>query len=322
MRLVLAASLAVVLSGCGTASGLADRDQLAPAAKPGVNGGSASAGNPGTGKPGTGKPSTNESGTNESGAGAPAPDAAIPANPAKLAAGLEATTTALYRGIDAWTRSKAAQPPQDVVLYALHHQRIYRTLARNAKLSAAVIAKLPKPIAAEARDNAKAVGKLLSMARPISDARRKKMRLAEAEPAATLRGHMVKAEKRFGVEWEVLAAIMLVETKFGRVRSASSTGAQGPMQFMPGTWKAYGMGGDVQNAKDAIMAAANYLKATGAPRNYRRAVFAYNHDVRYVDAVLVHAAQIKRDPRSYYAYYNWQVFVLSAKGDVRLTGPR
>ncbi|MFI9555794.1 lytic transglycosylase domain-containing protein [Nonomuraea endophytica] len=304
MRLVLAASLAVVLSGCGgTAGGTAAREQLKPAAE----------------SPATTQPQ----GTSQSAPGdAPAPDTPIPADPAKLAADLKATTTALYSGIDAWTRSKAAQPPQDVVLYALHHQRVYRKLARNAKLAGAVIAKLPKPVAAEARDNAKAVGKLLSMARPITAARRAKMRLAQAEPAGTLRGHMVKAEKRFGVEWEVLAAIMLVETKFGRVRSASSTGAQGPMQFMPGTWKMYGMGGDVHKSRDSIMAAANYLKATGAPRNYRRAVFAYNHDVRYVDAVLAHAAQIKRDPRSFYAYYNWQVFVLSTKGDVRLTGPR
>ncbi|MFD9943412.1 transglycosylase SLT domain-containing protein [Nonomuraea sp. NPDC059023] len=307
MRLVLAASLAVVLSGCGataggTAGGAAAREQL---------------------KPATESPATKPQGTSQNTPGnAPAPGTPIPADAAKLAADLKATTTALYSGIDAWTKSKAAQPPQEVVLYALHHQRVYRKLARNATLARAVIAKLPRPVAAEARDNAKAVGKLLSMARPITAARRAKMRLAQAEPAGTLRGHMVKAEKRFGVEWEVLAAIMLVETKFGRVRSASSTGAQGPMQFMPGTWKMYGMGGDVHKSKDSIMAAANYLKATGAPRNYRRAVFAYNHDVRYVDAVLAHAAQIKRDPRSFYAYYNWQVFVLSAKGDVRLTGPR
>ncbi|MFI6292541.1 transglycosylase SLT domain-containing protein [Nonomuraea sp. NPDC050790] len=297
MRLVLAASLAVVLSGCagtaggttGSAAGTVTREQPTPAPE---------------------SPS------------APDPGLALPASPAKLAADLKSTTKALYAGIDGWTRSKAAQPPQEVVLYALHHQRIYRKLARNATLAKAVIAKLPKPVAAEAGDNVEAVGKLLSMARPITAARRAKMRLAQAEPAATLRGHMVRAERRFGVEWEVLAAIMLVETKFGRVRSASSTGAQGPMQFMPGTWKLYGMGGDVHKSKDSIMAAANYLKATGAPRNYRRAVFAYNHDVRYVDAVLAHAAQIKRDPRSFYAYYNWQVFVLSTKGDVRLTGPK
>lgn len=256
------------------------------------------------------------------GADLPAPGVRVPTDPAQLAAALKKTTTRLHASIDAWRKASQEQPPQDVVLLALHQQRMYRTMARSTALADKTIARLPKGLAAEARDHTTAVAKLLSMARPISAERRKRMRLAEPQPAERLRDHMTRAEKRFGVEWEVLAAIMLVETKFGRVRSASSTGAQGPMQFMPGTWRAYGMDGDVHDARDAIMAAANYLKATGAPRDYRRAVFAYNHDTRYVDAVLAHARQIKRDARSFYAYYNWQVFVLSAKGDVRLTGPR
>lgn len=250
---------------------------------------------------------------------APAPGVRIPTDPVKLAGALSKTSAALYKAIDGWT---VDAPPQDLVLYALHQQRIYRAMARDNALAQGTIRRLPKKWAAEARDNVTAIGKLLSMARPITAAQRAKIRLTEPLPAKRLRGYMVRAEKRFGVEWEVLAAIMLVETKFGRIRSASSTGAQGPMQFMPGTWRQYGLGGDVHNARDAVLAAANYLKATGAPRNYRRAVFAYNHDTRYVDAVLAHAQQIRRDPRSFYAYYNWQVFVLSTKGDVRLTGPR
>ncbi|MFI6813030.1 lytic murein transglycosylase [Nonomuraea sp. NPDC050328] len=257
---------------------------------------------------------------------APAPDVAIPTGPAKLAAALKKTTTELYAGIDAWVDSGKARPPQHVVLLALHHQRIYRTLARDSALTASVVRRLPRDMAVEARANTTAVGKLLAMARPITAAQRKKIRLATPLPAGRLRGYMLRAERRFGVEWEVLAAIMLVETRFGRITSSSSTGAQGPMQFMPGTWRAYGMGGDVHDARDAIAAAANYLKASGAPKDYRRAVFAYNHDTRYVDAVLAHAEQIKRDPRSFYAYYNWQIFVLSGRGtakeDVRLTGPR
>ncbi|MFG3438886.1 transglycosylase SLT domain-containing protein [Nonomuraea sp. NPDC047897] len=252
----------------------------------------------------------------------PAPDIRIPADPAQLAAALHRTTTALNTEIDAWRASKADQPPSRLVLLALHHQRVYRAMARDATLAQRTIKKLPAATAAHARDNVTGVGKLLSMARPISDAQRRRMRFAEPLPAERLRGYMTRAEKRFGVEWEVLAAIMLVETKFGRVRSASSSGAQGPMQFMPGTWRAYGLGGDVHDAHDAILAAANYLKASGAPGDYRRAVFAYNHDTRYVDAVLAHARSIRRDARAYYAYYNWQVFTLSAKGDVRMTGPR
>ncbi|WP_433438454.1 transglycosylase SLT domain-containing protein [Nonomuraea sp. CA-141351] len=298
-HVMIATSTVVVLTSCGdVAGGAATTERLAPnaAQTPSLSAGAADV---------------------------PAPDAPIAADSVALADDLEKTTTALNEAIDGWTAKGSQAPsPQDVVLQALHQQRIYRTLARDTPLARQTIGRLPKALAAEARDNVTAVGKLLSMARPISAAQRKRMRLAEPVPAEQLRGYMLRAEKRFGVEWEVLAAIMLVETKFGRVRSASSSGAQGPMQFMPGTWQQYGLGGDVHDARDAVLGAANYLKASGAPRDYRRAVFAYNHDNRYVDAVLAHARQIKRDARSFYAYYNWQVFVLSTKGDVRLTGPR
>lgn len=43
-----------------------------------------------------------------------------------------------------------------------------------------------------------------------------------------------------GLDWTVLAAIHKVETSFGLGRATSSKGAQGPMQFMPSTWAAYG----------------------------------------------------------------------------------
>ncbi|WP_101789677.1 lytic transglycosylase domain-containing protein [Nonomuraea indica] len=317
---MIAAPLVVTLAACGgVAGGSVTAQRPAPAASvatpPPVP-------SPSTGPAGS-SPSTGSAGSGSASDGdAPATDARIPADPAQLAAALHRTTTELNSEIDAWRASAAEQPPRRVVLLALHHQRIYRAMARDATLAQRTIRKLPAATAAHARDNVTAVGRLLAMARPISDAQRKRMRFAEPLPAERLHGYMTRAEKRFGVEWEVLAAIMLVETKFGRVRSASSSGAQGPMQFMPGTWRAYGLGGDVHDARDAILAAANYLKASGAPRDYRRAVFAYNHDTRYVDSVLAHARSIRRDARAYYAYHNWQVFTLSAKGDVRMTGPR
>ena len=130
-----------------------------------------------------------------------------------------------------------------------------------------------------------------------------------------------KAQRRFGIDWEILAAINYVETKFGRVRSASSAGAQGPMQFIPATWDAYGMGGDVHDPHDAIMGAANYLRASGAPGDYRGALFAYNHADAYVTAILRYARQMMRLSRNYFAYYNWQVFVITTAGEKRLTGP-
>lgn len=92
-----------------------------------------------------------------------------------------------------------------------------------------------------------------------------------------------------GPAW--LAAINSVETDFGKNMSVSTAGAQGWMQFMPATWTTYGVDAngdgtkDPKNPNDAIYAAANYLKASGAPKDWHRAVFAYNHADWYVKMV-------------------------------------
>ncbi len=52
-----------------------------------------------------------------------------------------------------------------------------------------------------------------------------------------------------------------------------------------------------------------------------RALYAYNHALPYVSAVLLYARRMANDPRAFFEYYNWQVFVLTATGDRRLTGP-
>jgi membrane-bound lytic murein transglycosylase B len=93
------------------------------------------------------------------------------------------------------------------------------------------------------------------------------------------------------------------------------------MQFLPSTWEAYGLGGDVHDPHDAVLGAANYLRASGAPGNYRAALYAYNPVNAYVTAVWRYAKTMMRHPDSYYAYYNWQVFVRTVDGDVRMSGP-
>ena len=67
---------------------------------------------------------------------------------------------------------------------------------------------------------------------------------------------------------------------------------------MPASWEAYGVDGnqdglaDPYNPVDAIFAAARYLKAAGADKDIRAAVFAYNHADWYVDSVLLRAQVI------------------------------
>jgi transglycosylase-like protein with SLT domain len=107
---------------------------------------------------------------------------------------------------------------------------------------------------------------------------------------------------QYGVRWEVLAAINEIETDYGRNLNVSSAGAVGWMQFMPATWKMYGVDAnkdskrDPYNPVDAIFAAARYLKAAGAQDNIRRAVFAYNHAGWYVDSVMLRARLIAGYP--------------------------
>ena len=48
------------------------------------------------------------------------------------------------------------------------------------------------------------------------------------------------------------------------------------MQFMPATWRSYGRGGDIQDPRDAILAAGRFLAAAGAARSEAGALYRYN----------------------------------------------
>ncbi len=99
----------------------------------------------------------------------------------------------------------------------------------------------------------------------------------------------------YDVPWQVLAAINEIETDYGRNLSVSSAGAVGWMQFMPETWKKYGVDAtgsgyaDPYNPVDAIFAAARYLHAAGASKNLPDAIYSYNHAWWYVQSVLLRA---------------------------------
>jgi hypothetical protein len=113
-----------------------------------------------------------------------------------------------------------------------------------------------------------------------------------------LRGIYQAAQARYGVRWEILAAINEIETYYGSNLNVSSAGATGWMQFMPGTWRAYGTDAngdglkDPYDPEDAIFSAARYLKASGYAHDVRAALFAYNHAGWYVEDVLERARRI------------------------------
>ncbi|GAC1521070.1 MAG: hypothetical protein NVS2B6_05240 [Thermoleophilaceae bacterium] len=111
----------------------------------------------------------------------------------------------------------------------------------------------------------------------------------------------------YGVPWTVLAAINDIETNYGRDVSVSSAGAEGFMQFMPATWKQYGVDAngdgkaDPYDPVDAIFAAGRYLRAADAQHDVRKAVFEYNHAGWYVDSVMLRARVLESYPAGFVA---------------------
>ncbi len=249
---------------------------------------------------------------------APGPRAAIPRDPAALARTLVNSKTELARAIDAWIAEGAPRPPDEVTLDALYDQRIELLLAARPGLARQTLQRVPAGIARALRSNLTAKRELWRLT-PAT--RRRRFRTGPALPPATLLRYYRAGQARFGVRWNVLAAVNFIESAFNKLRNDSTSGAQGPMQFIPATWRTYGLGGDVRDPHDAILGAANYLHANGAPRDNRRALLRYNPSRLYVDAVLRYARRIRTDRRAFYEYYARQVFVRTPSGLRRITGP-
>jgi membrane-bound lytic murein transglycosylase B len=130
-----------------------------------------------------------------------------------------------------------------------------------------------------------------------------------ARPAADLLAFYRESQRRFGIRWELLAAINFVESDFGRARTTARADAQGPMQFEPATWRRYGLGGDVYDEHDAILAAANLLAANGGRTDERAALAHYNRSPLYRRAVLHLAHRMATVPTAFREYYAWRLYL-------------
>jgi len=106
-----------------------------------------------------------------------------------------------------------------------------------------------------------------------------------------------RAAEEYGLDWTKLAAVGQIESDSGRSQEpgvssgTNSSGAAGPAQFLSRTWARYGVdangrGLNPYDPADAIVAMAAYLKASGAPEDWRAALYAYDHSEAYVQAVL------------------------------------
>jgi len=226
--------------------------------------------------------------------------------PQRVADQLEQTDVALRQAIDSW-RSGGDPPstpaPADVVADAAELQDRIGLLGSHPGLARRVIPLLGGPLRGEVNRLYAARRSLLRLS---AGSRHKKLKLGQRPPLSDLVAFYGEAERRYGIGANYLAAIHLVETKFGRVVNNSVAGAQGPMQFTPSTWQIYGNGGNIRDPHDAILAAARLLRANGAPRRYGPALRAYNPSGLYVDAVTRYAREIAANPYGLYYLYAWE----------------
>lgn len=201
-------------------------------------------------------------------------------------------------------------------------QVAYRQLAEHPDWDAEVREHLPRDLRRVVRDNVAARRALRSMHPRRSTELADELpawRIVAPAPRQTLLRAYHDAARRFGVGWTYLAAINLVESAMGRIEGTSVAGAQGPMQFMPSTWAAYGRG-DVHDPRDAIMGAARYLAAMGFddPGGRATALRRYNDHPAYVRAVTLLAGIMARRPSAFRGYYQWQVYYLTSRGSILL----
>ena len=253
----------------------------------------------------------------------PPPDATIPTGPYKLAKKINKNEVRLVHDIKRWRRNGALRGAglvDEIRLRALFQQRVTRVLIKQGRLYNRVLWRL-KPVAKWFFKANVRAGRTLAHLSGTPPEKPPKMRYEKPEPPNDLKRYYRAGKNRFDVPINILASVNFVETKFGRILGPSSAGAIGPMQFLPSTWDAYGMGGNAWDPHDAILGAANYLSASGAPERMYDALHAYNPSDAYVKTVQAYARQMRRHPFRYYNYYWWQVFIRTKDGAIQMTGP-
>jgi hypothetical protein len=240
----------------------------------------------------------------------PAPEGAqarLASDPAQLADDLAADELALH---DPSTAGPA------LVAAAHRQQAAYRAIGRHPEWDGAVRPRIPASLLDTYDRNVDARRQLTAMT-PARDTL-PAWHIEPPAPADELLGYYHQAESESGVGWNYLAAINLIETRLGSIVGTSTAGAQGPMQFLPSTFAAYGQGGDVHSPRDSILAAGRYLAANGFANDHDQAIFRYNHAHQYVRAVDQYAALIAADPAAFAGYYQWDVYCYTPRGDVLL----
>ncbi len=242
-----------------------------------------------------------------------APDAApagaqprLASDPAQLADDLVADELAIR---------DPSTPEAALVAAARRQQVAYRSIGRHPEWDATIRPRIPASLLDAYDRNVDARRQLAAMAHPRDTL--PAWQIQPPAPADELLSHYHAAEAATGVGWNYLAAINLIETRFGSIAGLSTAGADGPMQFLPSTFAAYGEGGDIRSPHDSILAAGRYLAANGFATDPDHAIFRYNHADQYVAAVKDYAA-VLADPATFAGFYRWDVYYVTTEGDVVL----
>ena len=207
--------------------------------------------------------------------------------------------------------------PGAALAAAAHRQQAaYRAIGRHPEWDSLTRPRIPPQLIEVYDRNIDARRQLTAMAQVKNTL--PAWRIEAPAPADELLGYYREAESASGVGWNYLAAINLIETRFGSIDGVSTAGAQGPMQFMPSTFAGYGEGGDIHSPHDSIMAAGRYLAANGFANDRDGAIYRYNNANQYVRAVNDYAAVLAADPAAFAGYYGWDVYYYTTAGDVLL----
>jgi hypothetical protein len=207
-------------------------------------------------------------------------------------------------------------PEAVLVAAARRQQAAYRAIGRHPDWDAVTRPRIP-PSLLEVYDRNVDARRALNAMADVKDTL-PAWRIVAPAPAEELLGDYREAESASGVGWNYLAAINLIETRFGSIDGVSAAGAVGPMQFLPSTFAAYGAGGDINSPHDSIMAAGRYLAANGFATDRDHAIYRYNNANEYVRAVNDYAAVLAADPAAFAGYYRWDVYYYTTAGDVLL----
>ena len=234
----------------------------------------------------------------------------VPEDTAELATLLAAVEEALR---------DPATPPEALPDLGHQQQVIYRVLSTDQPRASQVVNALPPRWRSVAERHLAARREFVRMSRGRGPTMLPAWRIIQPEPADKLLSYYRKAEAATGIEWEVLAAVNLVETGMGRIDGVSVANAQGPMQFLPTTWAEAGIGaGDIRDPHDAIQAAARYLVRRGGLQDIRRGLWGYNNSDYYGRAVMLYASLMKEEPAAYTGLYHWEIHFNAAAGDLWL----